>query len=50
MSLRLLANFLMDCLFLDSELHEFFVYIGDESLSVPCTEMHLVGDHHYKEQ
>jgi len=47
---RPLANFLIGCLFLDSELHEFFVYIGDESLSVPCTEMHLVGDHHYKEQ
>ena len=46
-SLRLLANFLMDCLFLDSELHEFFVYIGDESLSLPCTEVHLIGNHHY---
>ena len=49
-SLRPSANFLIGCLFLDSEWHEFFVYIGDESLSVPCTELHLVGNHHYKEQ
>ena len=48
--LRLLANFLIGCLFLDSEFHEFFVYIGNESLSVPCTEVYLVGDHHCKEQ
>ena len=50
MCLRLLANFLIGCLFLDSEFHEFFVHIGNESLSVPCMEVHLIGDHHYKEQ
>ena len=48
--LRPSANFFIGCLFLNIELHEFFVYIGDESLVSNLYRVHPIGDHHYKEQ